>query len=859
MSENSDRNSKSKRQWLTPAIAIAAMAATAWMFIDLKESLKADQLAEAIHSIAAPKLALAALATIASFVVMAAMEWLGAKHYIDATVPLRRASLFSVIVYGISNTFGFAGLASTPLRLRLYGVSNGAKADRVLSLCLLASAAFWLGLALLLGTSLIISAFSSGPGLHAPPAVLAGSGVAVFVAAIAACWFLADRGTKLIGNLHLSFPGRKQLLAQSALASLDWFLAGLALYSLLPSSVEGNLFRFLSGFLLSQIAALVSSIPGGIGVLEGFNLYLMGAAKEQIPSIAAAFIAYRCIYYLPPFILSFVIFVAWSLKNAKSTFAYAANALVSYSRSSVPMISSALAGLIGLALLINSGQAFEWMVHWSVLPPFWESLAGTLLLILAIGLHERSSSARKVSMALMLPLTVGALLHGPIWSACLLAVSLAVLLAVNGREFYRRSELSSWRNQQRVTMVVLMPVLASAFFAVLAYYRNEVDSQQWWRFTFDSNASAFLRGCVGSFVALGAYGLWVLLSPRARGHRQAMASGIVTTQESQDRSAIEKSPFTTACLALIGDKDIFRSEGLEGFVMYKVARPYWIVMGDPVCAPAESKNLMAAFLEECDKLGGTPVFYQTRPETLARYVEIGFQAVKIGEEARVHLPCFSLEGRERKTMRNTCSRIEREGYRFALLSRERVAERIGDLRRVSNEWLGALSMREKGFSIGYFSEPYITQNDVAVILKDDHVIAFANIWITGSKDEFSVDLMRYGKDAPSGVMEYLIIQLMLHAKSENYSWFNLGMAPLAGLEGIHSGRQWHRVGTMIYRAGEAFYNFRGLKAFKDKFGPNWESRFLVYPPGANLARVLSAVALLINFKGVKTEQDREAS
>jgi phosphatidylglycerol lysyltransferase len=114
-----------------------------------------------------------------------------------------------------------------------------------------------------------------------------------------------------------------------------------------------------------------------------------------------------------------------------------------------------------------------------------------------------------------------------------------------------------------------------------------------------------------------------------------------------------------------------------------------------------------------------------------------------------------------------------------------------------------------------------------------------------------VDLMRYSSSAPSGAMEYLIIQLMLHAKSGGYNWFNLGMAPLAGLEGIHSGRQWHRVGSMIYRAGEAFYNFRGLKTFKDKFGPHWESRFLVYPPGSNLARILSSVAVLINFKGVK--------
>src|SRR5207253_1780286 len=119
------------------------------------------------------------------------------------------------------------------------------------------------------------------------------------------------------------------------------------------------------------------------------------------------------------------------------------------------------------------------------------------------------------------------------------------------------------------------------------------------------------------------------------------------------QAAIQNSPYTTACLALVGDKEFFRLDGVSGFIMYRLARPYWIVMGEPVCAREDATKLVAAFLVECDRFGAMPVFYQTRPETLARFVEVGFQAVKIGEEARVHLPEFSLEGRERKSMRNT--------------------------------------------------------------------------------------------------------------------------------------------------------------------------------------------------------------
>ena len=845
----------SRLRWGTLAIGLSAAGLAIWVLFEQREHLHSDRIGEAIQSISATELFVAAFATALSFVTLAFMEWLGARACLGQKRSFGNASLFSLIIYGISNTFGLAGLASTPLRLRLYSVKNGkddesaVPTEKILSLCLLASAAFWIGLAFLLGLSLIGCGFIENVKLPLGRHWLFALGSAILLASFAACWLIGGRGAKIFGDMHLALPGFRHVLIQSALASLDWALAGIALYALLPSSVDGGIVQFFAGFLISQVAALVSSIPGGIGVLEGFSVYLMDAPKAALPQLAASFIAYRGIYYLPPLLISFGLFALWNLKYATGAAAKSTLAIARAFRSSVPFVASALTGLFGFALLLNSGRAVQWMVETSALPDFWESLIGTALLILAIGVYERGSSARKATLVTMVALAGIFAARGPAWSALLVSSAIGALLLFSEKEFYRKSDIALIRSQQRFSLLVLIPSLASMILAIVVYFRNEIDSQQWWTLTFDSEASAVLRGCVGSLVALGAYGLWALFSPRGRS--LANPGAIEPSVASRDLAAIQASPFTTSCLALVGDKDIFRVDGIDGLIMYKVVRPFWVSMGEPVCAPANARALMTAFLAECDRHGGVPVFYQTRPETLALYVDVGFQAVKIGEEARVLLPEFSLEGRKQKSMRNTCSRIEREGYRFALLSKETVVARMNELREISNQWLDTLSMREKGFSIGFFKDQYIAQNDVAAIMKEDKIVAFANIWLTGSRHEFSVDLMRYGADAPSGVMEYLVIQLMLHAKSEGYNWFNLGMAPLAGLEGIHSGRQWHRVGSMIYRAGEAFYNFRGLKAFKDKFGPTWESRFLVFPPGSNLARILSSVVLLINFRGAR--------
>lgn len=110
--------------------------------------------------------------------------------------------------------------------------------------------------------------------------------------------------------------------------------------------------------------------------------------------------------------------------------------------------------------------------------------------------------------------------------------------------------------------------------------------------------------------------------------------------------------------------------------------------------------------------------------------------------------------------------------------------------------------------------------------------------------------MRFLPDAPHGVMDYLFISLMLWGKQQGYRWFNLGMAPLAGLTNRPYAPLWHRVGSMIYQHGEHFYNFQGLRSYKEKFDPVWEPRYLASPGGMALPRIMTNLTTLIS-RGAK--------
>ena len=72
------------------------------------------------------------------------------------------------------------------------------------------------------------------------------------------------------------------------------------------------------------------------------------------------------------------------------------------------------------------------------------------------------------------------------------------------------------------------------------------------------------------------------------------------------------------------------------------------------------------------------------------------------------------------------------------------------------------------------------------------------------------------------------------------------MAPLSGLENRTLAPLWSKAGSLVYRFGEHFYNFQGVRQYKNKFDPVWQPRYLASPGGLALPRILANIAALIS-------------
>lgn len=317
-------------------------------------------------------------------------------------------------------------------------------------------------------------------------------------------------------------------------------------------------------------------------------------------------------------------------------------------------------------------------------------------------------------------------------------------------------------------------------------------------------------------------------------------------------AVIARQPSTLPYLVHLRDKSLLFNDDRSAFVMYGVQGRTWVAMGDPVGEQRDAADLIGRFIGRCREAGGIPVFYQVPKESLHQYADHGLTFVKLGEEACVDLHAFHLRGADRKPMRLALNRFARSGMTFRIVPAAEVAALLPQLEQVSAEWLVRKRAVEKGFSVGFFVHDYVRRFPVAVAEGDGRVLAFATLWPGPGGEELSVDLMRSGDAAPRSVMEVLILQVILWGKDEGYRRFNLGMAPLSGLEVSAEAPRWARIGHFLFERGEVFYSFQGLRSYKEKFRPVWEPRYLGYPGGLALARVMADVSALIagGYRGI---------
>jgi lysylphosphatidylglycerol synthetase-like protein (DUF2156 family) len=359
----------------------------------------------------------------------------------------------------------------------------------------------------------------------------------------------------------------------------------------------------------------------------------------------------------------------------------------------------------------------------------------------------------------------------------------------------------------------------------------------------DTSATLLGQSAVlcAAVVGIGAYAL------RAPGQAQDQRRAPIAQWFDELAADSQASANPIWVYAMEADKRHFVSPSGKGGVAYRLCAGVALAAGEPI-GPAEDRLALAAeFKTYCERRGLVPALYQTLAEEIDAYRTVGLRALKIGEEAMIDLPSFTLVGKKIANVRHCVTHVERAGTHAELyLDGVRDEHILDGLDAVSAAWLGARSGRgEMGFSMGSYSREAMHSTCV-VLARDAHgaVCAFVTFRHVPGRG-MVLDLMRRTTAAPSGVVDFLIARALEGFRDADLRFASLSLAPMAGVCGDGRAPLMERLLGLLYEHGDAVYRYRSLFNFKRKFTPQWQSRYLVYPAGPwRLLRVLLAMTLV---------------
>lgn len=762
----------------------------------------------------------------------------------------------SWLVNTINNLAGFGGLVSIGLRSEFYTKDReGKEVLGALSKILLFLEA---GLSLfgLISFFMVLTPKSSAYVQQYWPWLIAGG---LYFPAVYLFTFLKKQG--LLGGLTPQYR-----LALTATSFLEW-LGVVVTFCVIGwlMGIQVSLWDLLPLFIASSIIGIVSMIPGALGSFD--VMMILGLTSLGVPrtEVVVWLLFFRLFYYVLPFILGLVLFFKNLWNQINERYSGIPRNLTLEVLHKVEVFLMYFSGIM-IVLLATIPQGFteiQWLkslnlFHYHIVAQFPNIILGFSLLIMGRGIAAQVKRAYFPTIFLLGVALVYTLFFSSSIFALLVLGVILIMVIFSRSELYREQLVYSW--QWMTVDALIIGVLALLYVAIGVYnspaFPHHHRGPQLSFMIFPSE-KLWLLGLLGIIVVA----FFMLLFLRyLEGKKQEI--GIPVDEERVLHILETYGGNIASQLVFLGDKSVYiYNDGEDDtvFLQFVTHNNKCVVMGDPSGKISDFKAALHQFIDEADVWGYQAIFYECDAKSVTALHELGYDFIKMGEEAYVDLETFTTSGKKMKGTRAVINKISREGYRFDVLEPPFDATTMASLKEVSDSWLHG--RKEKGFSLGFFSESYLQRGPIAVVRNQEgEIVSFANLMPTYSKEVGTIDLMRHHSEkAPSGCMDFLFINLFEYMKQNGICYFDLGMAPLANVGHSRKSFTQERIANLVYEFGSHFYSFQGLREYKEKYASNWVPRYTLYHRDSWIAYVMIAILLVDNQSVTLSEKRRKVS
>ena len=651
---------------------------------------------------------------------------------------------------------------------------------------------------------------------------------------------------------------RLQLIAASLLEWLGVFAAFFTTGLLMGISVD--VFQLLPLFIAASVIGIVSMIPGELGTFD--VMMIMGMGSLQIPreSVIAWLLLFRLFYYIIPFLIGLIFFSKNVGVSLNQRFSGIPKSLLLEVFHKIEVLLLYLTGTM-LVLSATIPEAFDqikWLAHLNPIRlnfvmQYPSIFLGYLFLIAGRGISARVSRAY-VPTLLLIAATIGyAIFAGFRLSTMLFLLLLLAIMIFSKSELFRKQLVFSW---EWLTIDGLLIGSLTILYVIIGVYNMpHLNRQPTHHHSMDFLLFPSEKLWLQGFVAILFVAVAMLLFARyLMGPKHQLGVSAATDKVKHVLNTYGGN--SDSHLVYLKDKQVYVYPEIGEptvFFQFTTFNNKCLVMGDPSGKQADFPQALETFLTEMDQWNYLPVFYESSEEMVMLLHEFGYDFIKFGEKAYVDLPSFTLSGKKMKGQRALNNKITKEGFTFDVLTPPFSAETFATLKEISDNWLDG--RKEKGFSLGFFSESYLSTAPIAVVRnQQQEIVAFASFMPTYQTGLASIDLMRHDPEkAPNGTMDFLFIQLFDYFKEHGYQQFDLGMAPLANVGTFRSSFLQERIAYLVYTFGSRFYSFEGLREYKQKYAAAWSPRYILYSRDSWIGYVMIALLIVDNQAADKTK------
>ncbi len=304
--ETQDRHGGRAVPWKA-IVACAAIALAGFLLHRTLAQYSYDEIVSSVTGVPQRRLLLAGAFAAASYLCLTGFDWL-ALRYVEKPLPYPRAALASFVALSLGHNIGFAALSSGTIRYRFYS-RWGLTAEEIAKLVLFCGLTVGLGLAVLGGVALLarpaLASEMTGLGL---PAVITLGGACI--AAVAGYLALAAwvRTPLRFRRWSLQMPPLRLALAQVGIGALNFACVAACLHQAILAAADAPYLNVAAVYVIANTAAIVSHVPGGLGVIESVVSYLIPGAV-----LVGPLLVFRFVYFLGPLMIGGAVLAAAEL------------------------------------------------------------------------------------------------------------------------------------------------------------------------------------------------------------------------------------------------------------------------------------------------------------------------------------------------------------------------------------------------------------------------------------------------------------------------------------------------------------------------------------------------------------------